>query len=435
MTLSKFTKICDPESAGYTKLTKVANNRLKKGNLIEVREAYNKQLSELLDVVTDEYMQKLAKPKSYKKHTTHVNNKLREVVSKLNGTKFTGKIKVFNKWTKFIEASNEKDVVDNRINYLQRFFDEYRNDFIKNVYVDDLPYNNSSFSKELQSFVALYSEITRVTQNSGNGESDPIKVPQDYYVSKQQVQTVWRCDFVIATRILEQIFTKLKLKLTPKFQEISNIAMIFENGISAFSVGRDQVNVLIAPTINFIKRPDGNLQLHSTTEPAYMSGDVQEMYYLHGVYVTKTQWDMAVKKTLTFDKFLKIKNMEQRRVVSQEAGAGCFSKHPNAEWSEKSPHNNKLITIRNAISPSEDPSRQNQSLDIKIINYKDPSTGREYNSFVPARLYNDGKTEMTDNRIRMTDENCHELTDPDEAMAWKFGKTKEEYYGELVAEA
>ena len=97
MTLSKFTKICDPESAGYTKLTKVANNRLKKGNLIEVREAYNKQLSELLDVVTDEYMQKLAKPKSYKKHTTHVNNKLREVVSKLNGTKFTGKIKVIKK--------------------------------------------------------------------------------------------------------------------------------------------------------------------------------------------------------------------------------------------------------------------------------------------------------------------------------------------------
>ena len=93
-----------------------------------------------------------------------------------------------------------------------------------------------------------------------------------------------------------------------------------------------------------------------------------------------------------------------------------------------------MITIRNAISPSEDPSRQNQSLDIKIINYKDPSTGREYNSFVPARLYNDGKTEIN-NSTRMDDNNSHELTDPDEAMAWKFGKTKEEYYGELIAEA
>ena len=168
--------------------------------------------------------------------------------------------------------------------------------------------------------------------------------------------------------------------------------------------------------------------------PCGSSGDVGGMYYLHGVYVTKDQWDMAVKKTLTFDKFLKIKNMEQRRVVSQEAGADCFAKHPNAEWSEKSPNGNKLITIRNAISQSEDPSRQNQSLDIKILNYKDPSTGREYNSFVPARLYNDGKTEIN-NSTRMDDNNSHELTDPDEAMAWKFGKTQEEYYGELIAEA
>ena len=212
------------------------------------------------------------------------------------------------------------------------------------------------------------------------------------------------------------------------------ISKIFENGVSAFSVGRDQINVLLAPTMNYIKRPDGNFQLHSLEESAYTSGDVESMYYLHGVFVTQGQWEMAVKKTLTFDKFLKIKNMEQRRVVSQVGGAECFAKHPNAEWSEKSPHGNRLITIRNAISPTEDPARNNQSLDIKIVNYKDPSTGREYNSFVPARLYNDGKTEIN-NTTRMTDENSHELTDPDEAMAWKFGKTVEEYYGGLVAEA
>ena len=431
MTLSKFINICDPKSAGYVKLTKVANNRLKKGNIIEVRDSYNKQFSELLNVTTDAYLQNLAKPKSYQKHTTFVNKKLREIITKLNGEKFTGKIKTFNHWEKFIEASNEKDVVDNRISYLQRFFDEYRNDFIKNVYVDDLPYNNTSFSKELQAFVTLYSEITRVTQDDGTKNS---KIPTDYYVSKQQVQTVWRCDFVIATRIIEQIFTRLKLKLTPKFKEIADIATIFENGISAFSVGRKQINVLVAPTINYVKRPDGNLQLHSTTESAYTSGDVGAMYYLHGVYVTKAQWDMAVKKTLTFDKFLKIKNMEQRRVISQEAGAECFAKHPNAEWSEKTSNGNRLITIRDAIKPTEDPARNNQSLDIKILNYKDPSTGREYNSFVPARLFNDSKTELS-NTVRMDDNNSRELTDPDEAMAWKFGKTKEEYYGELIAEA
>ena len=431
MTLSKFLNICDPDSIGYAKLKKVANKRLRKGNMTEVRESYNKQLTELLNVTTDSYLQKLAKPKPYKNNTTVVNKKLRGLVTKLNGEKFVGRIKVFDKWEKFIEASNRKDIVDNRIDYLQRFFDEYRNDFIKNVYVDDLPYDKTTFSQELQRFVSLYSEVTRVRQDD-NSVND--KIPTDYYVSKQQVQTIWRCDFVIATRILEEIFMKLKIKLTPKFREISEISKIFENGISAFSVGRNQINVLIAPTMNYVKRPDGNLQLHSMTEPSYTSGDIGDMYYLHGVYVTQEQWEMAVKKTLTFDKFLKIKNMEQRRVVSQVGGADCFAKHPNAERSEKSPHNNRLITIRNAIAPTEDPSRQNQSLDIKIVNYKDPSTGREYNSFVPARLYNNGKTEIN-NTTRMTDENSHELTDPDEAMAWKFGKTVEEYYGELIAEA
>jgi hypothetical protein len=54
---------------------------------------------------------------------------------------------------------------------------------------------------------------------------------------------------------------------------------------------------------------------------------------------------------------------------------------------------------------------------------------------VPARLYTDGKTEIGDNNTRMTDENSRELTDPDEAMAWKFGKTKDEYYSELEVEA
>ena len=187
MTLSKFINICDPKSAGYAKLVKVSNKRLKKGNITEVREAYNKQFTELLNVTTSDYLQKLAKPKLYQNKTTSVNKKLRDVISRLNNKPFKGKIKTFETWESFIEASNEKDIVDNRIAYLQRFFDEYRNDFIKNVYVDDLPYTNTSFSKELQAFVALYSEVTRVTQQD---DSQSPTVPQDYYVSKQKVQNI-----------------------------------------------------------------------------------------------------------------------------------------------------------------------------------------------------------------------------------------------------
>ena len=437
MTLSKFLKIVDPSSNGYNKLTKMANNRLSKGNIAEVRESYNKQFSELINVVTDEYVNTLAHPKPYEKNKRVVNEVLRELTSMIFGSESRAKITVFKNWDKFIEASNKKEIVDSRIDYLQKFFAEYRDAFIKNVYVDDLPYNGTSFSAELKKFVSLYTELTgvRATDNETDEiKNDMVKLPNDYYVSKQQIQTVWRCDFVIATRIIERVFSKLKLKLLPEFRNISNIAKIFENGVSAFSSSPDQINVLIAPTINYVKRPNNALELHSTTTASYHSGDTDNVYYLHGVYVPKKYWKYAVDKTLTLEKFMKIKNIEQRRVVSQEAGADCFAKHPNAEKTEKSPHNNILITIRNAILPSEDPSRSGESMDIKILNYKDPSTGREYNSFVPSRLFEDRTTDLS-NTIRMTDSNSRELTDPDEAMAWKFGKTKEEYYNELVLEA
>ena len=60
--------------------------------------------------------------------------------------------------------------------------------------------------------------------------------------------------------------------------------------------------------------------------------------------------------------------------------------------------------------------------DVLIVKYKDPSTERVYHSFVPPVLNPDAR-------------DSKERTDPDEALAWKFGKTKEAYYGGMLAEA
>ena len=108
MTLSKFLKIVDPSSNGYNKLTKMANNRLSKGNIVEVRESYNKQFSELINVVTDEYVNTLAHPKPYEKNKRVVNEVLRELTSMIFGSESRAKITVFKNWDKFIEASNKK---------------------------------------------------------------------------------------------------------------------------------------------------------------------------------------------------------------------------------------------------------------------------------------------------------------------------------------
>ncbi|MAF36970.1 hypothetical protein CL622_07675 [archaeon] len=429
MKLSKLLELCDKESAGYNKLVKVSNNRLRKGNIQEVRNAYDARFNEILGTVTDEYLPTIAKPIPYSKNKTKVNKLLRKLFKETNpeNKEHTKTIHTYEEWHKFITASNKEDVVDHRVTYLERFFDKYRDPFIKNVYATDLGYGSRNIISALQSITELYTAPKRI-RNNEDTETMNFKGYDDYYSSKQQVHTSWRCDFVIATRILEKVLAKFNLRLLPEFKEIAELAIIFENGISAFSIGKENINVLTAPELVFAPQADRSQNdLHSTTEAAYKSKDTGDLYFLRGVAVPYKYWKMAVDRKLTFEEWIKIKNIEVRRVIIDEAGADCFAKHPNAEISEKTLHGNTLITIRNAIPASDDPGRRDRQTDIKIINYKDPSTNRVYNSFVPVRL---------DDEFNPTnDPQARELTDPDEAMAWKFGKTKTEYYGELVAEA
>lgn len=426
MKLSKLIKICDPKSPGYSKLIKVSNNRLKKGNIVEIRENYDRLFNEVLRTTTANYLQLLAKPNSYKTKTTTVNKVLRRLHNDVHSTDHKGRIRVHDTWSEFVNASNKADIVDTRIDYLETFFNKYRDVFISNIYTSNLTMGNGSdVIKELQQFVGLYTSPRNMVSEVLKEQNIELNIPDDYYASKQQIQTVWRCDFVIATRILEKTLSHFKLKLYNTFTDIANLAVIFENGVSAFSIGKTGINVLIAPRMECRRTEGGNYQLHSTENHSYSSGDVPDLYFINGVWVPKKYWKMATDKTITFEKWIKISNMEQRRVVIEEGGAECFASHPNAVHSKVSPHGNKLITIKNATKAT----NQTPALDIKILQYKDPSTTRLYNSFVPARIPNDKNT------TRFDETNSYELTDPDEAMAWKFGKTKDEYYGELVAEA
>ena len=419
MNFSHLAKICNPESPGYNKLLRVANSRLRKGNISEIRQSYTKLFSEVITDVTKNYMHELGNPNTYKSNTKKVNSVLRTLYELVNDKPYTKRVKVYTKWSEFLKASTCQDVIDKRIVLLDKIFNKHRDAWINQIHVKDLGIKDGNVIQELQKFVGMYSPTTA----SGT------VVASDYYSTKQHVQQVWRFDFVIAQRILQKTLKHFKLNLSDEYNESADLAVIFENGVSAFAIGKNSINVLIAPSIEFIENGD-QYDLHSTAKPAYYSEDLGELYALHGVIIPKRLWDIAVNKKLTFDIFMNIKNMEQRRVVVDEAGAECFANHKNAVHSEVSVHGNKLITIKN-ITSGVDPSqvRSTDPVDMKILNYKDPSTGREYNSFVPPRLPI-AESGITDKS------NSHEVTDPDEAMAWKFGfDDKESYYGDMKGEA
>ena len=438
MNLKALLPMCHPESVGFSKLVKVSNNRLKKGNIAEVRESYHKRFNEVWYSVFDNYMEGIMQPIPYSRRKGKVNKTLRKLFNEVNGYDHTKNINVCTEWGEFSKSSYKRDIIDNRREFLEKFFKEYRNLIIKNLRSSALPEAKRNFDA-----VNIIGQIIQLYQNAISSSDPPLS---DYYKSKQHVQNIARCNFIIAIRILEIVLSKFKLKLKPEFKKTAELAVIFENGVSAFSIGKKEINVLTSPIIKTEKTGTQNWQnsyrLHSTTDPAYVSGDFKELYYLHGVAVQKKYWKMAIEKTLKFEDWIKIKNIEERRVIIDEAGADCFAKHPRAEITEKSPHGNKLITIREAVSledqgvPLENRESEFQSpIDIKILNYKDPSTGREYNSFVPTHLDDNGNSVEPVQPRWGSKVPRHELTDPDEAMAWKFGKTKEEYYGELVAEA
>ena len=130
-----------------------------------------------------------------------------------------------------------------------------------------------------------------------------------------------------------------------------------------------------------------------------------------------------MEKMITVEEIMAIRNIEQRRVVIQHIGAEIFSKHEKAIEGKISPNGNQLIRLVGLLTKENTPDLDDDDkLDVLMVKYKDPSTGREYHSFVPPTLDAD-------------DRESKPRTDPDEAMAWKFGMSKSDYYNKMRAQA
>ena len=423
--------VVDPSSKGYKRLERIANRRLKQPDDVQERKEFESEwdLREVNTVI--KYFNSLAQPGTYKDNKSEINTILQSLyktASPKNTTNRTIDIKSFTTWNEFTAVSNKKDVTDQRVELLKRLFESTRNSWIQKIWTKE-PSNDMprGFKENLSAFTRIHDNIKSINKEL-NPPKKVVELPNDFYAQKQQIQSIGRCDFIAAAKVMEMMLDGFDLQLTDEFQRVADYSKIFELGVSMFSIGDDCINVLEAPKMALELAGNNNndietYRLHSDNIPAYNSSDTGEVHFFHGIFVEKALWRKCKNKTIGPDEIFLIRNIEQRRVVIEAVGADVIVKSKNAEVSKTTENGNTLIRIRN-IKLSDDDRRRlgTEEFDVLIVRYKDPSTERVYHSFVPPVL-------------DTQDRSSKERTDPDEALAWKFGKTKVDYYGGLEAEA
>ena len=105
------------------------------------------------------------------------------------------------------------------------------------------------------------------------------------------------------------------------------------------------------------------------------------------------RWRNGNQRTHNFDQ--RIRDVQTKFLQLRDEDPDLFLHEINAKLKKYSKRGNELYEAKNILP---------DNAKLKILKYRDPSTGRIYISFVPEHL-----------------------NDPDEAMAWKFRITKQQY--------
>ena len=141
---------------------------------------------------------------------------------------------------------------------------------------------------------------------------------------------------------------------------------------------------------------DDRNRLHSVTEPAIQFRDGYSICCIHGInFDEKIFYDLTQRKIPVKD-ILQLVNIEQRYVALEYYGFENILDELNARLIDESPRGNKLYEIDFEV--------RSKRVTTKFLKYSCPSTERNYGSFVKP-----------------------EITQADQAMAWKHNCTEEEY--------
>ena len=132
--------VVDPSSKGYKRLQSISNRRLKQPSVIQDRKEFEQEweLKEINTVI--KYFNALAQPANYNDNKTEVDTILRSLyktASPRNATNRTIKINSFKTWVEFTNASNKKDVTEQRVELLKRLFENSRNSWIQKIWTKE----------------------------------------------------------------------------------------------------------------------------------------------------------------------------------------------------------------------------------------------------------------------------------------------------------
>jgi len=132
-------------------------------------------------------------------------------------------------------------------------------------------------------------------------------------------------------------------------------------------------------------------RLHSIEQPAVQWKSGFNQYYIFGVRFSRELWEKIQQRTLTTLEVVSLVNIEQRQAAFKVYGAEKILNDLDSELISKTKRN-ELHKVHTPLGV------------LKLLKYTCPSTQRVYVKFVP-----------------------NELEDADEAQAWSFGLTKQEY--------
>ena len=447
--LKNILAVCDPECKGYENLKKMA--RL--GDTNKERIEFLRAFDSSADNITRRTLiargngqfqlpqfgadgTKLAMIKPMDKET---RIKLLEKLGSLTGATEIIECKT---WAEFKVSRIDRDIMKNRTLVSKLLNEEFRKPFTNYVHASDMP---NEYRQLHLAYIGIPHSIQQIISSNKTAKAEHVNMPgtttmpEDYFTIQENEIDVERCDFFDGIITFERIVKEHGLELNEELKEIAAIGKLFESNIHAIALGKEKMYVLHSPMMlieqwqrqeNQWSEPESTLRLHSVTDPAYDSPDTGPVHYIHGVYFPKDLWDKVVtedkKKRITLEEFTTIDNIEQRRIITENEWFAELmiwdkkAKYTPAITQEqlknkelpRSKHLNCLIRIPGFLRANAPGNRSRQAIDLNIVNYKDPSTKRVYNSFVPPNII-----------------------DPDEAMAWKFHfESAEDYYGKLVEE-
>jgi hypothetical protein len=199
-----------------------------------------------------------------------------------------------------------------------------------------------------------------------------------------------------------EMFYSLDLKMNKKLFDF------YKKGIFNIEYYEDECFICTNPiAIRF----DDKDRLHGGEKPAIEFADGHSYFLVRDVYFEAEVWKKIQSRTMPITEVLNLPNVEQRSVAIEFVGPEAILEQCDAvKIHGTTARGNTLYDVKLKMGDGNS-FNDGGHYTYKLLQYACPSTDRKYASFVPENI-----------------------NDADEAMAWKFYLTKEQYLNNVKKE-